>query len=182
MQINSKSKLFSRSSNQFLSPPNVHVSLFDCAIPGSLPVINQYCIEAAVKCGLALNCQISQECCFDRKHYFYPDTPSGYQITQKRQPIASNGHLFYPVFKWRHKLVHIKKASLRAIQLEQDTGKSIQDLTNKQNLLDLNRCGVGLMELVFEPCLESEEEAVCLVKELIQILKRCQIYRTEIKS
>lgn len=172
VQINSKSKLFSRSPNQFFSPPNVNVSLFDCAIPGTLPIINRYCIESAVKTGLALNCKISEECCFDRKHYFYPDTPTGYQITQKRQPIASDGYLLYPSFRYKERSVQIKKADLIAIQLEQDAGKTISFTETKQNLLDLNRCGVGLMELVFQPCLDDEDDAAFLVKELIQVLKR----------
>lgn len=172
VQINSSSKLFSRSSQKFASPPNVNVSLFDCAIPGTLPVINHYCVEAAVRSGLAFNCQMSSNCCFDRKHYFYPDTPSGYQITQKREPIAFNGSIRFPVITTRNRSAYLKRTRLKAIQLEQDTGKTLQDFKLERNLLDLNRCGFALMEFVFDPELENEIEAVALIQELMNILRR----------
>ncbi|XP_074601393.1 glutamyl-tRNA(Gln) amidotransferase subunit B, mitochondrial [Brevipalpus obovatus] len=175
VQINSSSKLFSRSPQKFASPPNTNVSLFDCAIPGTLPVINHYCVEAAVRSGLALNCQINSNCCFDRKHYFYPDTPSGYQITQKREPIAFNGSIRFPVITTRNRSACLKRTRLKAIQLEQDTGKTLQDSKLERNLLDLNRCGFALMEFVFDPDLENEFEAVALIQELMNVLRRLDV-------
>jgi len=173
-QINSKSKLFSFSSTNYYSPPNSNVSFFDCSLPGTLPVINRYCIEAAILTGLALNCQISSKCSFDRKHYFYPDLPFGYQITQKNEPIAKNGYLNFVTID-SHAPSYDKTVKLTQIQLEQDSGKTLHDFVHDQNLVDLNRSGIGLMEFVFEPDIYTAQEAVSLVRELICILKRLNV-------
>uniref|UniRef100_A0A8C5D0G6 Glutamyl-tRNA(Gln) amidotransferase subunit B, mitochondrial n=1 Tax=Gouania willdenowi TaxID=441366 RepID=A0A8C5D0G6_GOUWI len=163
-QINTSTKLFSASPVGFSAPPNSLVSFFDASLPGTLPVLNKQCVEAAVKTGL--------------EHYFYADIPAGYQITQQRRPIAVDGMLTYSLLrgkKWNQvmrKCVHIKQ-----IQLEQDSGKSLHDDVQSQTLIDLNRAGVGLMELVMEPDMCCGEEAAAAVRELqliLQALGTCQ--------
>jgi aspartyl-tRNA(Asn)/glutamyl-tRNA(Gln) amidotransferase subunit B len=172
-QIASKSKLFSSSGTSYTSPPNSEVSFFDTALPGTLPVLNRRCVEAAIITGLALNCQIAKRSLFDRKHYFYADMPAGYQITQQRDPIARNGFIEFIVHnEYSNRKPYLKRSNLKQIQLEQDSGKSLQDETNNRSLVDLNRAGIALMEFVFEPDLRSADEAVCLVRELVLILKQ----------
>ncbi|XP_071847272.1 glutamyl-tRNA(Gln) amidotransferase subunit B, mitochondrial-like isoform X1 [Apostichopus japonicus] len=172
-QIASHSKLFSGSKVKFMAPPNQLVSFFDAALPGTLPVLNKYCVEASILTALALSCKINKKSLFDRKHYFYADMPAGYQITQQRKPIASNGHLLFNVYddvkreKPRRHRVNIKQ-----IQLEQDSGKSLHDEEKQQTLVDLNRAGVGLMELVTEPDMSNGKEAAAFVQELQTILER----------
>ncbi|KFP54922.1 hypothetical protein N323_02221, partial [Cathartes aura] len=185
-QISSKSKLFSGSQVQFAAPPNSLVSFFDASLPGTLPVLNRRCVEAAVMTGLALNCSINKKSLFDRKHYFYADLPAGYQITQQRVPIAVNGSLSYSrcVDNKMSQMV-TKTVRIKQIQLEQDSGKSLHDDTRSQTLVDLNRADqklllkisclfqkkVGLMEVVMEPDMCCGEEAAAAVRELQLILQ-----------
>lgn len=171
-QIRSNSKLFSASPVRFSSPPNSLVSFFDASLPGTLPVLNKRCVEAAVMTGLALNCTINKKSLFDRKHYFYADLPTGYQITQQRRPIAVDGVLNYSLMGGKKKNQVIrKKVRIKQIQLEQDSGKSLHDDLRGQTLIDLNRAGVGLMELVMEPDMSCGEEATAAVRELQLILQ-----------
>ncbi|XP_029462875.1 glutamyl-tRNA(Gln) amidotransferase subunit B, mitochondrial isoform X2 [Rhinatrema bivittatum] len=171
-QICSNSKLFSSSRVQFAAPPNSLVSFFDASLPGTLPVLNRRCVEAAVMTGLALNCIINHRSLFDRKHYFYADLPAGYQITQQRLPIAVGGNLTYQLHAGQ-KLDRLESRTVRIkqIQLEQDSGKSLHDDKRSQTLIDLNRAGIGLMELVMEPDMCCGEEAAAAVRELQLILQ-----------
>ncbi|XP_069349239.1 glutamyl-tRNA(Gln) amidotransferase subunit B, mitochondrial isoform X1 [Eulemur rufifrons] len=171
-QISSNSKLFSGSQVCFAAPPNSLVSFFDASLPGTLPVLNRRCVEAAVMTGLALNCHINKKSLFDRKHYFYADLPAGYQITQQRLPIAVNGSLTYGICEGkRRSQVTTRTVRVKQIQLEQDSGKSLHDDLRSQTLVDLNRAGVGLLELVLEPDLSCGEEAATAVRELQLILQ-----------
>uniref|UniRef100_A0A8C3UTQ6 Glutamyl-tRNA(Gln) amidotransferase subunit B, mitochondrial n=1 Tax=Catharus ustulatus TaxID=91951 RepID=A0A8C3UTQ6_CATUS len=171
-QISSNSKLFSGSQVQFAAPPNSLVSFFDASLPGTLPVLNRRCVEAAVMTGLALNCHINKKSLFDRKHYFYADLPAGYQITQQRVPIAVNGSLSYSLcIDNKMSQMVTKTVRIKQIQLEQDSGKSLHDDARSQTLVDLNRAGVGLMELVMEPDMCCGEEAAAAVRELQLILQ-----------
>lgn len=177
-QIHSNTKLFSGSSVRFSAPPNSLVSFLDASLPGTLPVLNRRCVEAAVMTGLALNCTINSKSLFDRKHYFYADLPAGYQITQQRRPIAVDGMLTYSFLggKKRNQVMR-KNVHIKQIQLEQDSGKSLHDDLRSQTLIDLNRAGVGLMELVMEPDMSCGEEAAAAVRELqliLQALGTCQ--------
>uniref|UniRef100_A0A7M4FWQ6 Glutamyl-tRNA(Gln) amidotransferase subunit B, mitochondrial n=1 Tax=Crocodylus porosus TaxID=8502 RepID=A0A7M4FWQ6_CROPO len=171
-QINSNSKIFSGSQVQFIAPPNSLVSFFDASLPGTLPVLNRRCVEAAVMTGLALSCSINKKSLFDRKHYFYADLPAGYQITQQRLPIAVNGNLSYTfcVGAKQSQLV-TKNVRIKRIQLEQDSGKSLHNDARSQTLIDLNRAGVGLMEVVMEPDMCCGVEAAAAVRELQLILQ-----------
>ncbi|XP_064508299.1 glutamyl-tRNA(Gln) amidotransferase subunit B, mitochondrial isoform X3 [Pseudopipra pipra] len=171
-QISSNSKLFSGSQVQFAAPPNSLVSFFDASLPGTLPVLNRRCVEAAVMTGLALKCSINKKSLFDRKHYFYADLPAGYQITQQRVPIAVNGSLSYSLCTdSKMSQMVTKTVRIKQIQLEQDSGKSLHDDTRSQTLVDLNRAGVGLMEVVMEPDMCCGEEAAAAVRELQLILQ-----------
>ncbi|XP_016066695.1 PREDICTED: glutamyl-tRNA(Gln) amidotransferase subunit B, mitochondrial [Miniopterus natalensis] len=171
-QISSNSKLFSGSQVLFAAPPNSLVSFFDASLPGTLPVLNRRCVEAAVMTGLALNCHINKKSLFDRKHYFYADLPAGYQITQQRLPIAVNGSLTYSVCLGKKRSQVINKiVRIKQIQLEQDSGKSLHDDLRSQTLIDLNRAGVGLLEVVLEPDMSCGEEAATAVRELQLILQ-----------
>ncbi|XP_071779505.1 glutamyl-tRNA(Gln) amidotransferase subunit B, mitochondrial [Centroberyx gerrardi] len=177
-QIHSSTKLFSGSQVRFQAPPNSMVSFFDASLPGTLPALNRRCVEAAVMTGLALNCTINRKSLFDRKHYFYADLPAGYQITQQRRPIAVDGALTYSHLggKKRSQVLN-KTVRIKQIQLEQDSGKSLHDDHRSQTLIDLNRAGVGLMELVMEPDMSCGEEAAAAVRELqliLQALGTCQ--------
>ncbi|XP_041729219.2 glutamyl-tRNA(Gln) amidotransferase subunit B, mitochondrial isoform X2 [Coregonus clupeaformis] len=162
----------------FQAPPNSLVSFFDASLPGTLPVLNRRCVEAAVMTGLALNCTINRKSLFDRKHYFYADLPAGYQITQQRLPIAVDGTLTYSHLGGRKRnTVVTKSVRIKQIQLEQDSGKSLHDDYRSQTLIDLNRAGVGLMELVMEPDMSCGEEAAAAVREIqliLQALGTCQ--------
>ncbi|XP_027981097.1 glutamyl-tRNA(Gln) amidotransferase subunit B, mitochondrial isoform X1 [Eumetopias jubatus] len=171
-QISSNSKLFSGSQVHFAAPPNSLVSFFDASLPGTLPVLNRRCVEAAVMTGLALNCRINKKSLFDRKHYFYADLPAGYQITQQRLPIAVNGCLAYSVSVGKKpSQVSTRTVRIKQIQLEQDSGKSLHDEPRSQTLIDLNRAGVGLLEVVLEPDMSCGEEAASAVRELQLILQ-----------
>ncbi|XP_011256019.1 glutamyl-tRNA(Gln) amidotransferase subunit B, mitochondrial isoform X1 [Camponotus floridanus] len=171
-QIATESKLFSSASTNFVNPINSCVSFFDCATPGTLPVLNRKCVEMAVLTSLALSCRLNETSLFERKHYFYADLPAGFQITQQRQPIAVDGEIKFHVFTpGIHKSPYLKSSKIKQIQLEQDSGKSLHDENTAKSLIDLNRAGIPLMEFVFEPDLIDGEEAAALVKELTLILQ-----------
>jgi len=165
-QIVSKSKLFSGASTDFGSEPNTQVSLVDAAMPGMLPVINKYCVEQVIKTGLGLNAQINKRSVFDRKNYFYPDLPQGYQISQFTQPIVGKGSI-----KIDLKDGSSKEIGITRLHLEQDAGKSVHDLEPNKSYIDLNRSGIALMEIVSEPDIRSAEEAQEYVKKLRSILR-----------
>ena len=165
-QIISKSKLFSGASTNFGSEPNTQVSLVDAAMPGMLPVINKECVKQAIKTGLGLNAQINQRSVFDRKNYFYPDLPQGYQISQFTKPIVGKGSIEIDL-----KDGSSKKIGITRLHLEQDAGKSVHDIEPSKSYIDLNRSGVALMEIVSEPDIRSAEEAQEYVKKLRSILR-----------
>ncbi|CAG7726265.1 unnamed protein product [Allacma fusca] len=174
-QIATKSKLFSPAPCNYGAPVNTQVALLDAATPGTLPVLNRKSVEAAVLTGLALSCRINPVSTFDRKHYFYADLPAGYQITQQRNPIASNGKLDFIVYTPScHPAPYNHSCNIIQLQLEQDSGKSLHDEVDQRSLIDLNRAGIALMEIVFEPNLRDGEEASALIKELTLILQRIQ--------
>ncbi|MDD2839875.1 MAG: Asp-tRNA(Asn)/Glu-tRNA(Gln) amidotransferase subunit GatB, partial [Rickettsiales bacterium] len=160
-QLKSNTKLFSRSSNEFGKPQNENVSFYDNAMPGQLPVINEFVVRQAVKTGLGLNAEFNEKCVFDRKNYFYPDLPSGYQITQFYYPIIKNGWLEVTLEDGTKKKVRIHEA-----HMEQDAGKLIHDQHPTFSLIDLNRSGVCLLEIVSEPDIRSPYEAMEYLKEL----------------
>ncbi len=164
-QIASKSKLFSGSSVKFGSEPNSQVSFVDAAMPGMLPVINEYCIEQAVRTGLALNAKINLYSVFDRKNYFYADLPQGYQISQYLDPIVGKGEIVLDMPEGK------KTVGITRIHMEQDAGKSLHDQNPRFSYIDLNRSGVALMEIVTEPDMRSSEEAVEFMKKLRTILR-----------
>ncbi|GAT78194.1 aspartyl/glutamyl-tRNA amidotransferase subunit B, partial [Ehrlichia ruminantium] len=162
-QVISNSKLFSgASAKAYDSLPNTQVSLFDVAMPGMLPLLNQYCISQAVKTGLALSCKINNYSAFDRKNYFYPDLPSGYQITQFYYPIATDGKVVLEES-------NDKEVRITRIHLEQDAGKSIHEYG--KTYVDFNRAGVALMEIVSAPDLRSTDEVAEYLKKLRMILR-----------
>ena len=164
-QVLSKSKLFSSSSTKFGAEPNTQVSLVDSAFPGMLPVINQFCIEQSVKTGLGLKAKINLYSVFDRKNYFYADLPQGYQISQYKYPIVGEGEVTLDM------PYGTKKIGIERLHLEQDAGKSIHDLDPENSLIDLNRSGVALMEIVSKPDLRSPNEVNVYVKKLRSIMR-----------
>ena len=168
-QIISRSKLFSGSSTSFGSEHNTQVSFVDAGMPGMLPVINSVCVEQAVKTGLGLNAKINKFSIFDRKNYFYPDLPQGYQISQFEQPIVGEGKVIIDLEKGVEKEVRIER-----LHLEQDAGKSIHDQHPSYSYVDLNRSGVALMEIVSMPDISSAEEAQAYNKKLRNIMKYLQ--------
>ena len=153
-QISSKSKLFSGASATFGADANSNVSLVDAAMPGMLPVINEYCVEQAVKTGLALNAQINNVSVFDRKNYFYADLPQGYQISQFTKPIVGEGEITIDLDNGKQTTIGIER-----LHLEQDAGKSLHDQHPTKSFIDLNRTGVALMEIVSKPDIRSPNEA-----------------------
>jgi len=165
-QVTSKSKLFSGASTQFGAEPNSNVSLVDAAMPGMLPVINEYCVEQAVRTGLGLNADINLYSRFDRKNYFYPDLPQGYQISQLYHPIVGEGEILVDLEPGVRRLVRVER-----IHLEQDAGKSVHDMDPTLSFVDLNRTGVALMEIVSRPDIRGPEEAAAYVSKLRQILR-----------
>ena len=168
-QINANSKIFSSAPHQYNAPVNSAVSYFDSSTPGTLPVLNKRCVEAGLVTSLALDCQINRVSYFDRKHYFYSDLPAGYQITQQRRALAVEGRLEVPVLAPElSKELYTISSQVIQLQLEQDSAKSLHDPEMGRSLVDLNRCGAGLMEIVFGPDLSHGEEAAALVKELLQ--------------
>jgi aspartyl-tRNA(Asn)/glutamyl-tRNA(Gln) amidotransferase subunit B len=165
-QVTSRAKLFSGAPTDFGGPPNDHVSLVDAAMPGMLPVINSECIAQAVRTGLGLKAEINLRSVFDRKNYFYPDLPQGYQISQYKSPIVGEGEVTVDVTPEESITVGIER-----LHLEQDAGKSIHDLSPTDSYVDLNRSGVALMEIVSKPDLRSSEEAKAYVTKLRTILR-----------
>ncbi len=160
-QVASNAKLFSGAATAFGAGPNEHVSLVDAAMPGMLPVINRYCVEQAVKTGLGLKAQINHASRFDRKNYFYPDLPQGYQISQFKDPVVGEG-----VLEVERDDGTRFKVGIERLHLEQDAGKSIHDMDPNWTYVDLNRCGVALMEIVSKPDMRSPEDAAAYVKTL----------------
>ncbi len=165
-QVASRAKLFSGASAEFGGAPNSHVSLIDAGMPGMLPTVNGYCIEQAVKTGLGLNAAINRHSVFERKNYFYPDLPNGYQISQYAEPIVGSGALSIDFEDGSSKQIGITR-----LHLEMDAGKSVHDQRPDATLVDLNRSGVALMEIVSEPDMRSAEEAVLFMRKLHSIVR-----------
>jgi aspartyl-tRNA(Asn)/glutamyl-tRNA(Gln) amidotransferase subunit B len=165
-QVTSNSKLFSGASTQFGSAPNSNVSLVDAAMPGMLPVINEECVKQAVRTGLGLNAKINLRSVFDRKNYFYPDLPQGYQISQFLDPIVGEGIVTVDLVGGSSFQVGVER-----LHLEQDAGKSLHDQHPTMSFVDLNRSGVALMEIVSKPDIRSSEEARAYLTKLRSILR-----------
>ncbi|WP_411890715.1 Asp-tRNA(Asn)/Glu-tRNA(Gln) amidotransferase subunit GatB [Yoonia sp. SDW83-1] len=165
-QVATKAKLFSGASTEFGAEPNSNVAFVDAGMPGMLPVINEGCVAQAVKTGLGLNAQINLVSAFDRKNYFYPDLPQGYQISQLYHPIVGEGEVLVEMGNGTARKVRIER-----IHLEQDAGKSIHDMDPNMSFVDLNRTGVALMEIVSRPDIRGPEEAAAYVLKLRQILR-----------
>lgn len=165
-QVATNAKLFSGASTQFGAEPNSNVAFVDAGMPGMLPVINEECVALAVKTGLGLNAQINLVSAFDRKNYFYPDLPQGYQISQLYHPIVGEGEVLVEMGNGLARNVRIER-----IHLEQDAGKSIHDMDPTMSFVDLNRTGVALMEIVSRPDIRGPEEAAAFVLKLRQILR-----------
>jgi aspartyl-tRNA(Asn)/glutamyl-tRNA(Gln) amidotransferase subunit B len=165
-QVTSKAKLFSGASTEFGGAPNSHVSLVDAAMPGMLPVINAECVRQAVRSGLGLNAAINLKSVFDRKNYFYPDLPQGYQISQYKSPIVGEGAVTLDMPDGEQVTIGIER-----LHLEQDAGKSLHDQDPAMSYVDLNRSGVALMEIVSKPDLRSADEAKAYVTKLRSILR-----------
>ncbi len=165
-QVISRAKLFSGASTEFGAAPNHQVSPVDAGMPGMLPVLNRYCVEQAVRTGLGLEAQINTYSVFERKNYFYPDLPTGYQISQYQHPIVGKGRVLIDLPDGRTRAIGITR-----LHLEQDAGKSLHDQHDAATLIDLNRCGVALMEIVSEPDIRAPEEAVLYLRKLRSILR-----------
>src|SRR3954447_24823776 len=166
-QVNTQAKLFSGASTAFGGDPNSHVSLVDAAMPGMLPVINEECVKQAIRTGLGLKAQINHRSTFDRKNYFYPDLPQGYQISQYKSPIVGEGEVVVDLIESGGQIT----VGIERLHLEQDAGKSLHDQHPTMSFVDLNRSGVALMEIVSKPDLRSSEEARAYVTKLRQILR-----------
>lgn len=165
-QLKTKSKLFSRTSTDFGATANSQVSYIDAGLPGVLPVLNQEAVNMALQFGLAINATINNNSFFERKNYFYPDLPKGYQISQYQCPIVSDGYLTIETREGLHKKITIARA-----HLEEDAGKSIHELDNGHTGIDLNRAGIPLLEIVTTPCLSSSEEVLEYLKSLHQLIR-----------
>ena len=165
-QVLSKAKLFSGASAEFGGEPNAHVSIVDAAMPGMLPVINKFCVEQAVRTGLGLKAEIHNYSVFDRKNYFYPDLPQGYQISQFKQPVVGEGEVLVDMDDGATVTVGIER-----LHLEQDAGKSLHDQHPNMSYVDLNRSGCALMEIVSRPDMRSADEAKAYVTKLRQIMR-----------
>src|SRR5689334_9018875 len=165
-QVVSKAKLFSGAATEFGAEPNTQVSPVDAAFPGMLPVINRFCVEQAVRTGLGLAAEIRLQSVFDRKNYFYPDLPPGYQISQYQQPVVGRGQVVLDMPDGRTREIGITR-----LHLEQDAGKSLHDQHPTLSYVDLNRAGVALMEIVSEPDLRTAEEAGAYLRKLRSILR-----------
>ena len=165
-QVSSNAKLFSGASTKFGAEPNSNVAFVDAAMPGMLPVINEFCVAQAVRTGLGINAEINKWSAFDRKNYFYPDLPQGYQISQLYHPIVGEGEIIVDMGPGVARKVRIER-----IHLEQDAGKSIHDMDPNMSFVDLNRTGVALMEIVSRPDIRGPEEAAAYVGKLRQILR-----------
>jgi len=165
-QVISKAKLFSGAATDFGAEPNTQVSPVDAAFPGMLPVINRFCVEQAIKTGLGLGAEIQLESVFDRKNYFYPDLPAGYQISQYQQPVVGRGKVVLDMPDGT-----MREIGITRLHLEQDAGKSLHDQHPNLSYVDLNRAGIALMEIVSEPDLRSAEEAGIYLRKLRSILR-----------
>src|SRR4249919_1579844 len=165
-QVTSRSKLFSGASTEFGGAPNSHVSLVDAAMPGMLPVINEECVRQAVRTGLGLKARINLKSVFDRKNYFYPDLPQGYQISQYKSPVVGEGEVVVDLLGGERVVVGIER-----LHLEQDAGKSLHDQHPKFSYVDLNRSGVALMEIVSKPDLRSSDQAKAYLTKLRTIMR-----------
>lgn len=165
-QVASRAKLFSAAATAFGAEPNHNVSLVDAAMPGMLPVVNRFCIDQAVRTGLGLQATINLYSAFDRKNYFYPDLPQGYQISQLYHPIVGEGGIVVALDDGCVRYVRIER-----LHLEQDAGKSIHDMDATKSFIDLNRTGVALMEIVSKPDVRSASEAIAYVATLRQIMR-----------
>ncbi len=165
-QVTSRAKLFSGASTAFGGSPNAHVSLIDAAMPGMLPVINEACVTQAVRTGLGLQAKVNLRSVFDRKNYFYPDLPQGYQISQYKQPIVGEGEVVIDLSDGDTVTIGIER-----LHLEQDAGKSLHDQHATMSYVDLNRSGVALMEIVSKPDIRSSEEARAYLSKLRSILR-----------
>src|SRR5476649_508164 len=165
-QVTSHSKLFSGASTEFGGEPNAHVSLVDAAMPGMLPVINEACVKQAVRTGLGLNAKINLRSVFDRKNYFYPDLPQGYQISQYKSPIVGEGEVVVELADGESVTIGIER-----LHLEQDAGKSLHDQSPTMSFVDLNRSGVALMEIVSKPDIRDAEQAKAYVTKVRSILR-----------
>jgi aspartyl-tRNA(Asn)/glutamyl-tRNA(Gln) amidotransferase subunit B len=165
-QVISKAKLFSGAGTDFGAEPNTQVSLVDAAFPGMLPVLNGFCIEQAVRTGLGLNGRINLTSVFERKNYFYPDLPAGYQISQYQRPLVGEGHIAVDLKDGSSKIIGIER-----LHVEQDAGKSLHDQDPRRTFIDLNRAGVALMEIVSKPDIRSPEEAGGYLRKLRSIVR-----------
>src|SRR5215212_7341422 len=165
-QVTSEAKLFSGASTAFGGEPNSHVSFVDAAMPGMLPVINEECVRQAIRTGLGLKAQVNLKSVFDRKNYFYPDLPQGYQISQYKSPVVGEGEVVVDMLDGESIKIGIER-----LHLEQDAGKSLHDRHPAMSLVDLNRAGVALMEIVSKPDLRSSEEAKAYVTKMRSILR-----------
>src|SRR5947209_4208429 len=165
-QVTSRAKLFSGASTEFGGAPNSHVSLVDAAMPGMLPVINAECVRQAVRTGLGLKAKINLKSVFDRKNYFYPDLPQGYQISQYKSPVVGEGEVVVDLADGE-----TIKVGIERLHLEQDAGKSLHDRHPTMSFVDLNRSGVALMEIVSKPDLRSADDAKAYVTKLRSILR-----------
>src|ERR1700726_1756209 len=165
-QVASQAKLFSGASTEFGGEANSHVSLVDAAMPGMLPVINAHCVRQAVRSGLGLKAKINLKSVFDRKNYFYPDLPQGYQISQYKSPIVGEGEVIVELADGETATVGVER-----LHLEQDAGKSLHDRSPTMSYVDLNRSGVALMEIVSKPDIRSSAEAKAYVTKLRSILR-----------
>ena len=166
-QVTSQAKLFSGASAEYGGEPNAHVSLVDAAMPGMLPVINEECVAQAIRTGLGLKAQINLRSVFDRKNYFYPDLPQGYQISQYKSPIVGEGQVIVDLPESGGQIT----VGIERLHLEQDAGKSLHDQSPSMSFVDLNRSGVALMEIVSKPDMRSSEEARAYVTKLRTILR-----------
>src|SRR4249919_1843529 len=165
-QVTSQSKLFSGASTEFGGAPNSHVSLVDAAMPGMLPVINEECVRQAIRTGLGLKAKVNLKSVFDRKNYFYPDLPQGYQISQYKSPVIGEGTVTIDLEGGETVIIGIER-----LHLEQDAGKSLHDRHPTYSYVDLNRSGVALMEIVSKPDLRSAGEAKAFIAKLRSILR-----------
>lgn len=165
-QLSTQSKLFSNAPTQYGAPPNTQTNYVDAGLPGVLPVLNQRAVQMAIQFGLAIQATIYNNSYFERKNYFYPDLPKGYQISQFQRPIVSQGHLDILLSDGTSRTIDIDRA-----HLEEDAGKSLHEAHANYTGIDLNRAGTPLLEIVTTPCLRSAEEAICYLKTLHQLLR-----------
>lgn len=166
VQLKTKSKLFSNAPTTYGARPNAQTNFVDAGLPGVLPVLNEEAVHMALMFGLAIDAQINNDSYFERKNYFYPDLPKGYQISQYKRPIVGPGHLKITLDNGADKIIHIDRA-----HLEEDAGKSIHDIHYEYSAIDLNRAGTPLLEIVTTPCMSSAHEAVRYLKNLHQLVK-----------